>query len=139
MSLKLLVLPTKIPAACVGVLPNLGLALKISLVPSHGFVAGQRGSLGRNYPLLNLQPWHPRALKLSPSLPDPYDLGSALPGYSPLTLTWQAGTAGPFSPGARAHDTAHAAIGAPGPASCGPTRANYVILAPLGPLAYRGD
>ena len=42
------------------------------------------------------------------------------------------------SPGARTHDTAHAAIGAPGPASCGPTRAHYAIPAPLGPLAYRG-
>ena len=87
LSLNLLVLPTKIPVACVGVLTNLGLALKISLVPSHGFVAGQLGSLGRNYPLPNLQPWHPRALRLSPSLPAPYDLGSALPGYSPSTLT----------------------------------------------------
>ncbi len=34
------------------------------------------------------------------------------------------------SPGAHAHDTAHAAIGAPGPASCGPTRAHYAIPAP---------
>ena len=133
-----MVLPTKIPVACVGVLPNLGLALKFSFVPLHGFVAGPRGSLGRNYPLPNLQPWHPRALRLSPSLPAPYDLGSALTGYSPSTLTWQAGATGPFSPGARAHDTAHAAIGATGPASCGPTRAHYAILAPLGPSAYRG-
>ena len=49
-SLKLLVLPTKIPVTCVGVLTNLGVALKFSLVPLHGFVAGQRGSLGRNVP-----------------------------------------------------------------------------------------
>ena len=107
-------------------------------MPSHGFVAGQRGSLGRNYPLPNLQPWHPRALRLSPSLPAPYDLGSALPGFSPLTLTWQAATTDPFSPGAHAHDTAHAAIGSLGPTSCGPTHAHYAIPAPLGPLAYRG-
>ena len=40
------------------------------------------------------------------------------------------------SPGARAHDTAHVANGAPGPASCGPTRAHYTIPAPHGPLAY---
>ena len=40
--------------------------------------------------------------------------------------------------GARAQCTAHAANGAPGPASCGPTCAHYAIPAPLGPLAYRG-
>ncbi len=40
--------------------------------------------------------------------------------------------------GARAQCTAHAATGAPGPASCGPTRAHYAIPAPTGPLAYRG-
>jgi len=33
--------------------------------------------------------------------------------------------------GARAQCTAHAANGAPGPASCGPTRAHYAIPAPL--------
>ena len=42
------------------------------------------------------------------------------------------------SRGARAQDTAHAAIAAPGPASCGPTRALYAMPAPLGPLADRG-
>jgi len=51
LSLNLLVLPTKIPVACVGVLTNLGLALKISLVPSHGFVAGQLGDCLRAYQL----------------------------------------------------------------------------------------
>ncbi len=71
LSLTLLVLPTKIPVACVGVLTILGLALEFSLVPLHGFVAGTRGSLGRNYPLPILQLWHPRALRLSPSLPAP--------------------------------------------------------------------
>ena len=53
-------------------------------------------------------------------------------------LTWQAGATGPFSPGAHANDTAHAAIGTMGPASSGPTHAHYAIPAPLGPLAYRG-
>jgi len=71
LSLNLLVLPTKIPVACVGVLTNLGLALKISLVPSHGFVAEQRGSLGRNYPLPILKLQQPWALRLSPSLTAP--------------------------------------------------------------------
>ena len=40
--------------------------------------------------------------------------------------------------GARAQCTAHVANGAPGPASCGPTRAHYAIPAPHGPLAYCG-
>ena len=62
LSLKLSVLTTKIPVACVGVLTILGLALQFSLVPLHGFVAGTRGSLGRNYPLPILRRWHPRAL-----------------------------------------------------------------------------
>ena len=40
----------------------MGLALEFSLVPLHGFVAGTRGSLGRNYPLPILRRWLPRAL-----------------------------------------------------------------------------
>ena len=51
LSLKLSVLKTKIPVACVGVLTISGHALKFSLVPLHGLVVGTRGSLGRNYPL----------------------------------------------------------------------------------------
>ena len=71
LSLNPSVLTTKIPVACVGVLTNLGLALQFSSMPSHGFVAGTRGSLGRNYPLPILQRWHPRALQLPLSLPAP--------------------------------------------------------------------
>ena len=39
-----------------------GHAPQFSLVPLHGFVAGIRGALGRNYPLLILKQRHPRAL-----------------------------------------------------------------------------
>ena len=54
---------------------NLALALQFSFVPSYNFMVWQRGSLGRNYPLPNLKLQHPRALRLSPSLPAPYERG----------------------------------------------------------------
>ena len=95
LSLKLSVLTTKIPVACVGVLTILGLALQFSLVPLHGFVAGTRGSLGRNYPVPILRRLHPRALHCLRAYQLP-KLGSALPGNSPSTPTWQAGAPGPF-------------------------------------------
>ena len=95
LSLKLSVLTTKIPVVCVGVLTISGLALQFSLVPLHGFVAGTRGSLGRNYPLPILKQWHPRALHCLRAYQLP-KLGSALPGNSPSTPTWQAGALGPF-------------------------------------------
>ncbi len=64
---------------------NLGQALKFSLVPLHHFVAGQRGSLGRDSPSAGLYLWHLRALRLSPSLPAPYERGGlpflALPPF----------------------------------------------------------
>ena len=97
LSLKLLVLPTKIPVACVGVLTNLGLALKFSSVPSHNFVAGQRGSTSRNFSSAELEPWHPRALRLSPSLPAPYECGGLpFPALPPPMPTWHFGAPVPF-------------------------------------------
>ena len=63
LSLKLLVLTTQIPVACVGVLANSGpMPSSFPPVPSHGLVAGTRGSLGRNSPLPIPKQWHPRAL-----------------------------------------------------------------------------
>ena len=87
-------------------------------VPSYGLVVGTRGSLGRNSPLPIPQRWHPRALHCLRAYQLP-KLGSALPGNSPSTPTWQAGAPGPFPRVARAQYTAHAPYGAPGPASAG--------------------
>ena len=111
----------------------LGLALQFSFVPLHGLMAGTRGSLGRNYPLLILQLWHPVTVSEPTSSLKP---GECPPWLLPLDAHVAGWRHGPLSPGARAHDTAHAANGATGPASCGPTRAHYAIPTPLGPLAY---
>ena len=135
LSLNLLVLPTKIPVACVGVLTILGHSLKFSSMPSHGFVAGTRGSLGRNYPLPILQLWHPGPCDCLRAYQLPKTWGVPSLATPPRCSRGRLAPRAP-SPGARAHDTAHAANGTPGPTSCGPTRAHYAIPAPLGPLAY---
>ena len=77
---------------------------------------GRVAPLCRNSPLPILGQRHPRAPHRlrADQLPK---LGSALPGYSPSTPTWQAGAPGPFPRVTRAH---------------------YAIPAPHGPLAYRG-
>ena len=117
LSLKLSVLSTKIPVACVGVLTILGLAVEFSLVPLHSFVAGTRGSLGRNYPLPIPQQWHPRALLCLRA--------HQLPNWGvPSMATPPQRSRGRLAPqapslGIRAQCTAHAATGAPGPASAG--------------------
>ena len=54
---------------------NLGLARKFSHVLLHNFVAGQRGSIGRDTHLLNSNYGTPGSLRLSPSLPTPYEHG----------------------------------------------------------------
>ena len=131
-----MVLTTQIPVACVGVLTNSGHALKFSHVPSHGFVAWTRGSLGRNSPLPIPQRWHPRALHSLRAYHLP-KLGSALPGDSPSTLTWQAGAPGPFPRVTRAHALPTRPM-APRAPHQRVTRAHYAIPAPHGPLAYRG-
>ena len=62
---------------------NLGRAHKFSLVLLHNFVAGQRGSIGRDTHLPNSNYSTPRSLRLSPSLPTPYERGEC-PWQSPL-------------------------------------------------------
>ena len=54
---------------------NLSLARKFSPVLLHNFVAGQRGSTGRSPHLPNSIFGTPGSLKLSPSLPSPYERG----------------------------------------------------------------
>ena len=83
-------------------------------VPSHGFVAGTRGSLGRNYPLPILRRWHDTASEPTsslnwgvPSLATPPQRSRGRPASRAPSLS------------TRAHCTAHAAYGAPGPASAG--------------------
>ncbi len=93
-------------------------------------------------------PWQELPSADSPTMAPP---GTATASEPTSSLNWGApalatppqrsrGRLAPRAPslGARAQCTAHAANGAPGPASCGPTRAHYAIPAPLGPLAYRG-
>ena len=70
-------------------------ALKFSARALTRFRAGTRGSLGRNSPPPIPQRWHPRALHCLRAYQLP-KLGSALPGNSPSTPTWQAGVPGPF-------------------------------------------
>ena len=106
------------------------------LVPLHGLMAGTRGSLGRNYPLPILRRWHPRALHCLRAYQLP-KLGSALPGDFPSTLTWQAGTPGPF-PGYPRPMHCPRGQWCPGPRIMRATHAHYAIPAPHGPLAYRG-
>ena len=137
LSLNLSVLTTKIPVACVGVLSNFGpCPPNFPSVPSHGLMAGTRGSLGRNYPLPILRRWHPRALHCLRAYQLP-KLGSALPGNSPPTPTWQAGAPGPFPRVTRAHALPTRPM-APRAPHQRVTRAHYAITAPHGPLAYRG-
>ena len=62
---------------------NLGLARKISLVLLHNFLAGQRGSIGRDTHLPNSNFGTPGSLRLSPSLPTPYERGKC-PWKCPL-------------------------------------------------------
>ena len=62
---------------------NLGLARKFSLVPLHNFVAGQRGSIGRDTHLPNSNDGTPVSLRLSLSLPTPYECGEC-PWQCPL-------------------------------------------------------
>ncbi len=113
-----------------------GHALEFSLVPLHGFVAGTRGSLGRNYPLPILLRWHPRALHCLRAYQLP-KLGSALHGDSPSTLTWHAGAPCPFPRVTRAHALPTRPM-APRAPHQRVTRAHYTIPAPHGPLAYHG-
>ena len=63
--------------------------------------------------------------------------GSALPGDSPSTLTWQAGAPGRF-PGCPCPTHCPRGQWRPGPRIMRATRAHYAIPAPHGPLAYRG-
>ena len=62
---------------------NLGPACKFSLVLLHNFVAGQRGSIGRDTHLPNSNYGTPGSLRLSPSLPTPYERGEC-PWQCPL-------------------------------------------------------
>ena len=71
LSLKLLVLPTKIPVTCVGVLTILGLAHKFSLVPLHGLVVGTRGSPWQELPSADSRTTASPGTTLPPSLPAP--------------------------------------------------------------------
>ena len=63
---------------------------------------GRVAPLGRNSPLSILRLQHPRAPHRLRAYQLP-KLGSALPGDSPSTLTWQAGAPGPFPRVTRAH------------------------------------
>jgi len=136
LSLKLLVLKTQIPVACVGVLTILGHALKFSHVPLHGFVAGTRGSLGRNSPLPipnNGTPGHYTASEPTSSLN--WGVPSlATPPQCPrgVLAPWD-----PFrgSPVPSALPPWHTASRAPHQRV---TRAHYAIPASHEPLAYRG-
>ena len=65
----------RFPSPAFVFLINLGLALKFSLVPLHNFVAGQRGSLGRDSRLPNSIYGTPGQLRLSLSRPIPYERG----------------------------------------------------------------
>ena len=105
-------------------------------VPSHGLVVGTRGSLGRNSPLPILEQRHPRALHCLRAYQLP-KLGSALPGDSPSTLTWQAVAPGPFLRVTRAHALPTRPM-APRAPHQRVTRDHYAIPAPHGPLAYHG-
>ena len=71
LSLKLLVLTTKIPVACVGVLTNSGHALQFSLVPLHGLVVGTRGSPWQELSSADSLTTAPLGTTLPPSLPAP--------------------------------------------------------------------
>ena len=138
LSLKLLVLTTKIPIACVGVLSNLGHALQFSpraLARFRGWDAWLSWQEPPSADSPTMAPPGPATVSEPTSSLKPGECPPWLLPFDAHVAGWRHG---PLSPGARAHDTAHAAIGAPGPASCGPTRAHYAIPAPLGPVAYRG-
>ena len=85
---------------------NLGPAHKFSLVLLHNFVAGQRGSIGRDTHLPNSNYGTPGSLRLSPSLPTPYEHGECpswlLPRICPCGIS---GAPGPFPLGTCAHFT----------------------------------
>ena len=136
--LNLSVLTTKIPVACVGVVTHLGLALKFSsraLTRSHCWDAWLPWQELPSADSPTMAPPGPATVSEPTSSLKP---GECPPWLLPLDAHVAGWRHGPLSPGARAHDTAHMANGAPGPASCGPTRAHYSIPAPTGPLAYRG-
>ena len=136
LSLKLLVLKTKIPVACVGVLTISGHALKFStcaLTRSRGWDAWLPW---QELPSADSRTMAPPGTTPPPSLPAP-ELGSALPGDSPSTLTWQAGAPGPFPRVTRAHALPTRPM-APLAPHQRVTCAHYTIPAPHGPLAYHG-
>ena len=138
LSLQLSVLTTKIPVACVGVLTILSHALKFSHVPLHGFVAGMRGSLCRNSPLLILQQWHPRALHCLRAYQLP-KLGSALPGNSPSMLTWRVGAPGSLSEGRPCPVHCPRGIRRPGPRISGSPVPTTLSWPPMGPWPTAAD
>ena len=71
LSLKLLVLTTQIPVACVGVLAISGHALKFSLLPLHGLMVGTRGSPWQELPSADSPATAPPGTTPPPSLPAP--------------------------------------------------------------------
>ena len=85
---------------------NFGPGPQFSLVPLHNFVAGQRGSIGRDSLLPNTYYDTPGHLRLSPSLPTPYERGECpswlLPRICPRGIS---GAPGPIPRIARAHLT----------------------------------
>ena len=136
LSLKLSVLKTKIPVACVGVLSNSGPSPPIFFPCPHTVSwLGRVAPLGWNSPLPIPQRWHPRAPNCLRAYQLP-KLGSALPGDSPSTLTWQAGVPGPFPRVTRALALPTWPM-APRAPHQRVTCAHYAIPARDGPLAYR--
>ena len=119
LSLKLLVLQTQIPVACVGVLTISGHAHKFSahaLTRSRGWdawlpLAGTPLCQFSGYST----PGHHTASEPTSSL----NTGSALSGDFPSMPTWRVGSPGPFLRVTRAQYTTPVAYGAPGPASAG--------------------
>ena len=116
-----------IPVACVGVHYKFGPCPQIflrALTPFRGWAAWLTW---QELPSAELEPWHPRALRLSPSLPAPYERGGvALSGIAPVPCphgmlvprvpfqgslvptalpTWHFGAPGPFPQVAHAHYT----------------------------------
>ena len=97
---------------------------------------GHVAPLGRNSPLPILGRRHPRAPHRLRAYQLPR-LGSALPGDSPSSLTWQAVAPGPFPRVTRALALPTRPM-APRAPHQRVTRVRYAIPAPHGPLAYRG-
>jgi len=69
-----------------------------TVVPSHNFVAGQRGSLGSDSPSAGLYLWQPWALRLSPSLPAAYEQGGCPLWHCPSPLPCPGGIFGAPGP-----------------------------------------